>query len=81
MSYDISSLQTQQTLDQLESLVYSYEDNTQGLGLWNDDFSCLSADDNIYDHAFLIPADTRGMRALDYQPDTDDFEYQQSLLY
>ena len=30
---------------------------------------------------FAYPAEVHGMRALDYAPDTDDYEYQQSRLY
>lgn len=30
---------------------------------------------------FDYPAAVYGMRPLDYEPDTDDYEYQQSLLY
>ena len=77
MSYDYTSLQIQQTLDQLESLAFSYQDDSAGLGLWDEDFGCRPGDDDLFD-GFDVPAATRGMRTLDYEPDTDDYEYQQS---
>ena len=81
MSYDYTSLQTQQTLDQLESLAYSYASDSVGLGLWDSDYSEFGSSDSEFDPSFDIPAGTRGMRTLDYEPDTDDYEYMQAILY
>ena len=81
MSYDYTQLQIDQTLDQLESLAYSYADETVGLGLWDEDFGCRPGDDDLLDDSFMVPAAVGGMRTFDYEPDTDDYEYLQSVLY
>ena len=33
------------------------------------------------EETFNIPPMAKGMRVLDYEPDTDDFEYMQSIVY
>ena len=82
MTYDLSQLRIQQAQDQLEDLTYSYSDDSVGLGLWDSDYTeCGSDDESFFDDSFIIPAGARGMRTLDYEPDTDDYEYMQAVLY
>ena len=48
-----------------------------------DDLALLSefTEELLEGETFDIPPAVPGMRALDYEPDTDDYEYLQSTLY
>ena len=53
----------------------SYEYDYELLDSLTDEYG-LTVD--LEDASFMYEADTKGMRALDYMPDMDDYEYQQS---
>lgn len=74
MSYDYSTELQQLIAQQLEDLTITYADETVGLGLWDEDYSEYGED---VDPGYT--AGVTGMRALDYEPDLDSYEYQQSL--
>ena len=39
------------------------------------------AEELVLEGRYLIPAEVYGMDPLDYSPNTDDYEYQQSRYY
>ena len=39
------------------------------------------SDELLVDELYEVPPAAKGMRALDYEPDCDDFEYMQQLCY
>ena len=54
----------------------SYEFNFQKMDALTDYVGLL--DDLFDEEEFDYPAEIKGMRKLDYMPDMDDYEYQQS---
>ena len=39
------------------------------------------AEELLPEELYLVPAEVYGMNPLDYSPNTDDYEYQQSRYY
>jgi hypothetical protein len=74
MTYDYTAELQQLISQQLEDLTTTYADESIGLGLWDDDYG----QDDIQSEVDY-PAGVIGMRALDYEPAIDSYEYQQSL--
>jgi hypothetical protein len=74
MTYDYSAELQQLIAAQLEDLTISYADETVGLGLWDEGYGQDDLETEVD-----YPAGVTGMRALDYEPALDSYEYQQSL--
>ena len=56
-------------------MTYDYNDH-------NDEYLLSDfCDELAAEELYLVPPAVAGMRALDYEPDTDDYEYLQQICY